>query len=268
MISRPCWNGAALTFAVLAIIGLCTARFNAARAGAPDEPPKPGAEWLRPGPAQTGPAQDEEGPSSNADAKAAREPGPDEGGTDEDGLPPQGQESPDISADELRLEEPGQRAKVLGELYDALGRAKDAEDAVRIAESIEQIWRISGSDTVDLLLGRAETFVKESDLDLAARVLDSVVELAPDNAAALYQRGMVHFLQNDYQPAAADLRRALAIDPQHYKALNGLGVVLQALGDKKGALEALRKALKVNPFLDSARERIEELSRSVEGQDI
>ena len=71
-----------------------------------------------------------------------------------------------------------------------------------------------------------------------------------------------------HQPALADLKRALVIDPQHYQALNGLGVLLQELGDKKGALEAFRKALQVNPFLDSARQRIEELSRSVEGQDI
>jgi len=47
-----------------------------------------------------------------------------------------------------------------------------------------------------------------------------------------------------------------------------LGVVLQRLGDKKGALEAYRKALKVNPFLESARQAVEELSRAVEGQDI
>ena len=66
----------------------------------------------------------------------------------------------------------------------------------------------------------------------------------------------------------SDLKRALLLDPQHYKALYGLGNVLIELGDKKGALEAFRKALKVNPFLDSARQRVDELKREVEGQDI
>jgi tetratricopeptide (TPR) repeat protein len=79
---------------------------------------------------------------------------------------------------------------------------------------------------------------------------------------------MVHFMQQDYQAALADLKRGLVIDPRHYKALNGLGLVLEELDDKKGALEAFRKALEVNPFLDSARQRIEELFREVEGQDI
>ena len=175
---------------------------------------------------------------------------------------------PDLSLEDLHLDEPGQRAKALGELYDELGHAKDAADALPIAEAIEQIWRISGSDTIDLLLDRADNFVKGADLDMAAQVLDSVVELAPEDAEGWHQRAMVHFMQQDYQAALADWKRGLVIDPRHYKALNGLGLVLEELGDKKGALEAFRKALKVNPFLDSARQRIEELSRAVEGQDI
>jgi tetratricopeptide (TPR) repeat protein len=253
---------ALLTAVTLTLVGWFGAGVPAVSAGGHGEQPPQIVEPPQSEPSKAGPSLDEQGPSSNTDAKTAREHGSREHGTS-----PQGAE-PELSLDDLHLEEPGQRAKALGELYDELGHAKNSADALPITETIEQIWHSSGSDTIDLLLSRADTFVKGSDLDLAGQVLDAVVELAPDNAEGFYQRAMLHFMQNDYQPALADLKRSLIIDPQHYQALNGLGVVLEELGDKKGALETFRRALKVNPFLDSAQERIEELSRSVEGQDI
>jgi tetratricopeptide (TPR) repeat protein len=164
--------------------------------------------------------------------------------------------------------DPALRLKMLGELYDRLGKAQDAEAAAPITESIEQLWHLSGSDTVDLLRSHAQTFIKETDLDLAMQVLDAVVELAPEDAEGWHQRALLNFTRKDYEHALADLRRALALDPNHYKALNGLGVVLEAMGDKKGALEAYRKALKVNPFLESAHQSVDELTREIEGQDI
>ena len=135
-------------------------------------------------------------------------------------------------------------------------------------EAIEGLWRASGSDTVDLLMSRAERFVKESDLDLALKILDATIDIAPDDAEAWRRRATVHYLQKDYELALADLRHALDLDPKHYKAINDLGIVLEAMGSKKEALEAYRKALAVNPFLEQARQAVEELSRAVEGQDI
>jgi hypothetical protein len=207
------------------------------------------------------PGGGENGPASNEGAKTGREPGP-------GGASPEAGSALGLYPDELDFSRPGQRAKVLDQLYGALARAKTDTDGRAIGEAIEEIWRMSGSDTIDLLLSRADSFVKLSDLDMAAQVLDSVVELAPDDAEGWYQRAMVHVMQNDYTHALADLKRALEIDPQHYQALNDLGVVLIQMGDKKGALEAFRNALKVNPFFDSAKQRVEELSRDVEGQDI
>ena len=277
-----------LAVLVLTLVGVFGVRFSAASAGQENE--RPGIEQAAPSEAdpsdadpydtdssdtdqETGKSldgsdapeagQELQAPSSNQDAKTGRdlksgEPQPS----------PNGESAPDPSVEDLQLGEPGRRDKVLAELYDQLGRAKDAEAAGPISDAIQQVWRLSGSDTIDLLISRADTFVKQSDLDMALQVLNQVVELAPQDAEGWHQRAMVHYLQHDDQQALTDIRRALVIDPQHYKALDGLGVVLQRLGDKKGALEAYRKALKVNPFLDSARQAVEELSRAVEGQDI
>jgi len=173
-----------------------------------------------------------------------------------------------LSTDNLPLSDPVERPKMLARLYDELKSAHDAHDASPITETIQELWLLSGSDTVDLLMARADRFIKESDLDLALEILDATVELAPEDAEAWHRRATVHYLQKDYELALADLRHALDIDPKHYNAINDLGVVLQALGAKKEALQAFRKALEVNPFLDDARQAVESLSRKVEGQDI
>jgi tetratricopeptide (TPR) repeat protein len=168
----------------------------------------------------------------------------------------------------MPLPPPLERPKVLANLYEQLGAAKDATAAQPITESIETLWGQSGSDTVDLLMSRAERFVKESDLDLALKILDATIDIVPDDAEAWRQRAAVHYLQKDYELALADLKHALDLDPKHYKAINDLGIVLEAMGSKKEALEAYRKALAVNPFLDETRRAVEELSREVDGQDI
>ena len=214
-------------------------------------------------PQEMGPSESPPNESAKPDAKK---------GGDEAAPPHSAEESKedklDLSTDDLPLSDPVERPKMLARLYAQLGAAHDAHDAAPITETIERLWVLSGSDTVDLLMARAERFVKESDLDLALKILDATVDIAPDNAEAWHRRATVHYLQKDYELALADLRRALNIDPKHYKAINDLGVVLETLGAKKEALEAYRKALQVNPFLDGAREAVDSLKREVEGQDI
>ena len=163
---------------------------------------------------------------------------------------------------------PLDRDKMLGQLYDQLESAKDLAVARPITESIEELWRTSGSDTVDLLLSRADRFTRDSEFDLATQVLDAAADLAPENAEVWHKRAKVEMLRNDYTAALADLRRSLEFDPRNYSTLSDLGTALEQTGAKKEALEAYRKALKVNPFLDQARDAVKQLTHEVEGQDI
>ena len=181
---------------------------------------------------------------------------------------PNKQDREDLLGGEPSLPDAASRAAALDSLYDKLASARDAKAAKPIMEAIEQAWRTSGSDTVDLLMSRVDAFVLSAQLDLAAEVLDAVTDIAPDDAEAWYQRAIVSFMQKDSRRALGELRRALSIDPRHYKAMRDLGMVLQQSGDKKGALEAYRQALKVNPFLEQARRAVDELVPDVEGQDI
>lgn len=172
------------------------------------------------------------------------------------------------SLDDLPLKSPVDRSKVLAQLYEQLGKVPDAEAAAPIMEAIQHIWRLSGSDTVDLLMARAERFAKEDDLDLALKIIDAAVDMAPDEAEAWDLRAKINYLKKDYDAAIADLKRALDRDPKHYDAMSDLGVVYEAMGSKKEALEAYRKALAVNPYLSEPKRAVEELRREIEGQDI
>lgn len=171
-------------------------------------------------------------------------------------------------SDNQPLPTPPDKPKLLAQLYEQLRKAPDDEAALPITEAIETLWRVSGSATVDLLMQRADRFARDDELDLALKIIDATVEMAPEVAEAWYIRGRVNYLKKDYGQAIVDFRRALDRDPKHYGAMNDLGIALEATGAKKEALEAYRKTLALNPFHRHAMRAEEELRRDVEGRGI
>jgi tetratricopeptide (TPR) repeat protein len=163
---------------------------------------------------------------------------------------------------------PKDKEAMLAELYAHLAAAPDAGQAAEISKTIEGLWLHSGSDTISVLMRRGLKAVNEQRNDLALKMFDAVVELAPDYADGWSRRAYVYYLQNDTEHAVGDLRRALALDPNHYKALDGLARILRDSGQKKSALRAYQQLLRINPFADGAKEAESALSVEVEGQGI
>jgi tetratricopeptide (TPR) repeat protein len=157
---------------------------------------------------------------------------------------------------------------MLDELYLQLGKAKDSKSAEPIAESIEHLWQITGSDTIDLLIDRAKVFGDGADQELSIEILDAAADLAPETAEVWYQRGRIYALRQDYERAASDLRKALSLDPKHYEAWGKLGDVLKAQGNQSGADEAYGKAKAINPFLTDLQKKPVEPPKNDVGQDI
>ena len=165
-------------------------------------------------------------------------------------------------------EVPQDRDALLAELYTHLAQTHDANQAAPIAEAIEQLWLQSGSDTIGVLMARSAKAINDKKNDLALEFLNAVVELAPDFAEGWNRRAYVEFLDNNYEGAVGDLRRALALEPNHFKALEGLARILRETGQKKAALQVYKQILKIDPFLEGAKEAVDELSVEVEGQGI
>ena len=163
---------------------------------------------------------------------------------------------------------PAERERMLADLYALLATADDEDSAKAVSEAIERIWAHSGSATIDVLMERASKALATKNYDLAVKLLDYAVDLAPDYAEAWNRRAYVHFMREDIERALGDLRRTLALDPSHFKALEGLAQILKEIGQKKAALKAFKQLLDVHPYTAGAKQALDELEREVEGQGI
>ncbi len=156
----------------------------------------------------------------------------------------------------------------LDRLFEALKIAPDTESAKYIEGRIWALWFASGSDTANLLMSRVKTATEAKDLDLALKLLDSIIDIKPDFIEAWNRRATLHFMKKEYGPALADIRQVLAREPRHFGALSGLGIILQELGDEKHALEAYRRAVAVYPHIERIPDLVKKLSEKVDGRDI
>jgi tetratricopeptide (TPR) repeat protein len=160
------------------------------------------------------------------------------------------------------------RTKNLDFLFGALKAAPDEVSAKHVEARIWAIWIHTPSDTAALLMTRAKTAVDAQKIDVAIKLLDSVIKLRPDYIEAWNRRATLYYMQNDYGRALADIQQVLIREPRHFGALAGLGMIMQEIGDDKRALDAYRKALAVNPYLDKIPEQVKALTEKVEGRDI
>jgi tetratricopeptide (TPR) repeat protein len=180
--------------------------------------------------------------------------------------PPEKKGPPPIAV--LQPRTPAEREKALSDLYAHLATAESEASAKTVAQSIERLWQSSGSDTVHLLMERAALASQGKKAELALKLLNAAVELAPDYAEGWNRRAYHHFAENRFEQAIGDLRRVLALDPNHYKALEGVAQILKEIGQKKGALAAVKKLLEVHPYAEGAKQLHDELAREVEGQSL
>lgn len=160
------------------------------------------------------------------------------------------------------------RGKNLDFLFGALKAAPDEASAKHVEARIWAIWLQTPSDTAALLMSRAKTAVDAKKVDVAIKLLDSVIKLRPDYIEAWNRRATLYYMQNDYGRSLADIQQVLVREPRHFGALAGLGMIMQEVGDEKRALDAYRKALAVNPHLEKIPDQVKALTEKVEGRDI
>jgi len=177
---------------------------------------------------------------------------------------------PDVSTSaQVKPSDPQKgRQKVLDDLFDRLAKAQDDREAKGVSGAIERVWMHSGSDTADLLMGRAMQALKRKDYALSQELLNAVVEIEPDWAEAWNKRATVRYLADDAMGSMQDIARVIKLEPRHFGALSGMGFILQRGGFDKGALAAFRKALEISPQQEEIRRLVEKLTLSVEGQGI
>src|SRR6201747_522805 len=153
-------------------------------------------------------------------------------------------------------------------LFGALKAAPDEASAKHVEARIWALWMQTPSDTAALLMMRAKVAMDAQQMDVALKLLDSVVKLRPDYVEGWNRRATLYYLKNDYAHSLEDIEQVLVREPRHFGALAGLGMIMQDIGDEKRALDAFRKALALNPHLEKVPELVKTLTEKVEGRDI
>lgn len=106
---------------------------------------------------------------------------------------------------------------------------------------------LRGGRTAAALAATASVCVEVNDFDAAARDLDEAIALAPDWAAAHYERGKLWLRRDDMVQAAASFQRATEHLPGFAPAWANLGGTLGELDKPAEALAAFEQALALDP---------------------
>jgi len=153
-------------------------------------------------------------------------------------------------------------------LFAELKKADSVETAKPIEDKLVQLFRASGSPSIDLLMTRAGSALGQADHATARTLIDSVTKVAPRYAEGWRMRARMQQAASDDAGAMISLQKAIAANPRHFAAMTELGEMLEDYGDKPGALKLYRRALALDPQLHLAAERAKALEKAVEGQGI
>lgn len=161
-----------------------------------------------------------------------------------------------------------ERARRLDELYSRLREAEGARQARAIEAQIGVVIAQTGSDTADLLMGRAQQAMQQRQADLALSLLDSVIDLYPETVEAWSRRATLYFARRELGRAITDIEHVLRLEPRHFGAMVGLGMMLQQLGEDKAALTVFKRAMEINPHIERVPQIIKRLQPTVDGVEL
>jgi tetratricopeptide (TPR) repeat protein len=119
-----------------------------------------------------------------------------------------------------------------------------ADPAQRLAQCVEFLKH---GRTPPGLVATASVCVEVNDLEAAARDLDEAIALAPDWAAAHYERGKLWLRADDMVKASESFQRATELLPGFGPAWANLGGTLGELDRPTDALAAFERALALDP---------------------
>lgn len=153
----------------------------------------------------------------------------------------------------------------LDNLFIALKRQRDPDQASLIAEQINTQLTDSGSATINLLMQWADKAIQEKRNAAAMDFLDQVIALKPDYSEGWNHRATLNYAIGDYRKSMEDINQVLRIEPRHFGALAGMAALLTERGNDQLALRAWDRFLEVYPANRSAQDEADKLSEKLAG---
>lgn len=143
------------------------------------------------------------------------------------------------------------RASMLVEPGDSPAVVHPLAIAFRLDDPVERLTRcvefLKEGRTAPALVATASACVEVNDFSAASRDLDEAIALAPQWAAAHYERGKVWLRSDDMGQAALSFQRAAELLPGFAPAWANLGGTLGELDRPNEALAAFERALALEP---------------------
>src|SRR6266853_4335525 len=99
------------------------------------------------------------------------------------------------------------RTRGLDFLFGALKAAPDEASAKHVEARIWALWMQTPSDTAALLMLSAKSAMDAQNIDVALKLLDSVVKLRPDYVEGWNRRATLYYLKNDYTHSLEDIEQ-------------------------------------------------------------
>ncbi|GAC1044438.1 hypothetical protein [Rhizobium sp. No.120] len=153
----------------------------------------------------------------------------------------------------------------LDNLFTALKRQRDPDQASLIADQINAQFADSGSATINLLMQWADKAIQDKRNAAAMDYLDQVISLKPDYVEGWNRRATLNFAIGDYRKSMEDINQVLRIEPRHFGALAGIAAMLTERGNDALALKAWERFLEIYPANRSAQEEADKLSEKIAG---
>ncbi|MDB6082977.1 MAG: tetratricopeptide repeat/protein kinase domain protein, partial [Gammaproteobacteria bacterium] len=150
----------------------------------------------------------------------------------------------DIQSCASRLET---RRRLLLEQCLNVGARATSRTVIRACTASIEARILEGRQLSVLFANRADAYARAGDQRHSLDDYNLAIELAPDDAALLYDRGIDHAMQGDVANALKDYEAALVIDPTLVPALHKRALIYRAQGNLAGALSDYSEALRLKP---------------------
>ncbi len=127
----------------------------------------------------------------------------------------------------------------LDNLFTALKRQRDPDQASLIADQIRMEWSDSGSATINLLMQWADKAIRKSATPPLWISLDQVIALKPDYAEGWNRRATLNYAIGDYRKSMENINQVLRIEPRHFGALAGIAAIFERSRQRRADAEGL-----------------------------
>ena len=100
---------------------------------------------------------------------------------------------------------------------------------------------------------------QDSEIDSAIADFTKLIALSPEDAWAIFFRGMVYEAKGEFDSAIADYDKLIALKPKNANTYIVRGLAYADWGEDDGAIADFRRALEIDPSNQSAKNSLKAL---------